>query len=393
MSITAAPLTTELADDPRARAAAIAPALRERAAEGEALRTMPDDLVATIKRAGLFRLALPAVLGGWEAPPLVTFETIEALARADGSAAWTTFIGNTGTFLAWLDTDVARNLLEGDPDRPVAGTFAPLGRAVPSGGGFVVSGRWPCASGALHSELVMGGVLVMDGDAPRLVDDRPDWRFAWFPRHAVEVIDTWHAPGLRGTGSHDIAVHDTFVPAHHTCAPMFEPARVDRPLFRLSMYNLLAPLVTGFAAGVGRSAVDRFVEIAQTKRRGNGPTVRDDEYCQVVVAQADLQLRAARALFTEAMSDAWDTVTAGRICTPRQRASVIGAEQLVLRTSLNAVDTLLPFAGASSVRDDEPLQRCARDLHAARQHIVFSADAMKRVGRVTFGLEPNDFML
>ncbi|HVT75414.1 MAG TPA: acyl-CoA dehydrogenase family protein [Acidimicrobiales bacterium] len=376
-----------------ARAAALAPELRERAAEGEALRTMPADLVATLKRAGLFRLALAETLGGWEAAPLTIFETIEELGRADGSAAWTAFIANTGLLLAWLEPDAARGLLEGDPDRPVAGTFAPLGRAVPTGDGFVVSGRWPCASGALHSELVMGGVLVMDGDAPRFVGDRPDWRFAWFRRDDVAVIDTWHAPGLRGTGSHDIAVDAVYVPAEHTCSPMFEPARIDRPLFRLSMYNLLAPLVTGFAAGVGRAAVDRFVEIAQTKRRGIGPTVCDDEYAQIVVAQADLQLRAARSLFVDAIGDAWDTVTRGDACAPRQRAAVIGAQQLILKAGLNAVDTLLPFAGASSVRDDEPLQRAARDLHAARQHIVFSADAMKRVGRVAFGLEPNDYML
>jgi len=393
MTITLEPQATALDDDPRARAAVIAPQLRERAGEGESRRTMAPDLVATLKAAGLFRLALPEALGGWEAPPIVTFETIEELARADGSGAWTTFIGNTGTLLAWLDTEVARDLLEGDPDRPVAGTFAPMGRAVPVDGGFVVTGRWPFASGALHAELLLGGVLVMNGDVPRFVDDRPDWRFAWFPKQDVEVIDTWHAPGLRGTGSHDISVHEVFVPAERTCSPMFEPARVDRPLYRLSMYNLLAPLITGFAAGVGRGAIDRFIEIAQTKRRGAGPTVRDDEHCQVLVAQADLQLRAARALFVEAMTAAWDAVrTRGRY-TPRERAAVIGAEQLVLRAAVDAVDALLPFAGASSVRDDEPLQRCARDLHAARQHIVFSTDAMKRVGRVTFGLEPNDFML
>jgi indole-3-acetate monooxygenase len=393
MTTTVEPLTTDVRDELCGRAKSIAPLLRELAAQGEAHRTMPPEVVEVIKRAGLFRITLPAALGGWEAAPLAAFEAIEALAQADGSAAWTTFIGNTGTLLAWLDIDVAMGLLEGDPDRPVAGTFAPLGRAVPTSNGFVVSGRWPCASGALHSELYLGGILVMEHGVPRMLGDRPDWRFAWFPRPSVEVIDTWHAPGLRGTGSHDIAVHELLVSSEHVCAPLFEPARLDRPLYRLSLYNLLAPLITGFAAGVGRGAIDRFVEIAQSKRRNIGPAVRDDEHCQVVVAQADLELRAARALFVEAMSAAWETVTAGDTCTPRQRAAVIGAEQLVLRAAVQAADSLLPFAGASSVRDDEPLQRCARDLHAARQHIVFSSDAMKRVGRITFGLEPNDFML
>jgi alkylation response protein AidB-like acyl-CoA dehydrogenase len=174
---------------------------------------------------------------------------------------------------------------------------------------------------------------------------------------------------------------------------MFEPARQDGPLYRLSMYTMLAPLITGFAAGVGRHAIERFIEIAATKRRANSPTVCDDEHCQTVVARADLELRAARALFVDAIGDAWATVTAGATCSLHQRAVVIGAEQLVLRAAVAAVDALLPFAGASAVRDDEPLQRCARDLQAARHHIVFSDEALKRVGRVTFGLAPNDFML
>src|SRR5690242_7830499 len=119
MATTTEPLTIEVRDELCGRATSIAPLLRELAAQGEAQRTMPPELVEVIKRAGLFRITLPAALGGWEAAPLAAFETIEALAQADGSAAWTTFIGNTGTLLAWLDIDIAMDLLEGDPDRPV----------------------------------------------------------------------------------------------------------------------------------------------------------------------------------------------------------------------------------------------------------------------------------
>ena len=60
-----------------ARADALAPEFRARAAEGEANRTMPADLAAKVKKAGLFRLSLPASLGGWEADPITIFEVIE----------------------------------------------------------------------------------------------------------------------------------------------------------------------------------------------------------------------------------------------------------------------------------------------------------------------------
>jgi hypothetical protein len=68
----------------------------------------------------------------------------------------------------------------------------------------------------------------------------PDWRFAWFPRTDGEIIATWHAAGLKGTGSHDIAVHGITVPEKLTCSPIFDPPRHDGPLYRLSFYNLIS---------------------------------------------------------------------------------------------------------------------------------------------------------
>jgi indole-3-acetate monooxygenase len=151
-----------------ARAGTLAPEFQARAAEGEINRTMPADLAAKVKKAGLFRLSLPASLGGWEVGPVTLFEVIEKLSHADGSAGWTVLIGNNPSLMAWLDPAVAARMLNGDPDICASAAFAPLGRAVPDGNGsFTVTGRWPCNSGCPHSEWFLGGVLVMDGDQPR----------------------------------------------------------------------------------------------------------------------------------------------------------------------------------------------------------------------------------
>ena len=50
------------------------------------LRTMPADLVAMAKAAGLFRMAMPASLGGLELEPVAIMRVIEDLSCADGSA-------------------------------------------------------------------------------------------------------------------------------------------------------------------------------------------------------------------------------------------------------------------------------------------------------------------
>jgi alkylation response protein AidB-like acyl-CoA dehydrogenase len=375
-----------------ARAEALVPEFRARATEGETNRTMPADLAAKVKKAGLFRLSLPASLGGWEADPITIFETIEKLCYADGSAGWTTLIGCTLGLMAWLDPGVAADLLGGNPDVCTTGMFAPLGRAVPDGNGsFKVNGRWPCNSGCPHSEWFMAGVIVMDGDHPRVVPPgRPDWRFAWFPCADGEIIDTWHSAGLKGTGSHDIAVHGITVPEELTCAPVFDPPRHDGPLYRMSFWNMVSAHISGFPAGVGRRALDEFVMAAEGKhRRPSAASVADDPVVQHRFAVVDGDLQAARAFFIEAIGAAWENVTRGDPCSMGQRVRVMSATQALQRAAVAAVDAVLPFAGASAVYADNPLQRCSRDLHAASQHVFFSADVLKDIGQVAFGRTPS----
>jgi indole-3-acetate monooxygenase len=373
------------------RAAALAPEFRARAAEGEANRTMPSDLAIKVKEAGLFRMALPVALGGWEADPITIFDVVEHLCYADGSAGWTVLIGNSPMFMAWLDPGVAGTLLNGNPDICTTGVFAPLGRAVPDGtGSLTVDGRWPCNSGCPHSEWFVTGVFVMDGDSPRIVaPGQPDWRFVWFPCADGQIIDNWHAAGLKGTGSHDVSASGITVPEELTCSPMFDTARHDGPLYRLSFFNLLSPFMSAFSSGVGRRALDEFVIAAEGKRRGASSTsVADDEVVQHRLGIIDGHLQAARCFYVDAMGDAWRTVNRGDPCSLEQRARVMSASQVLHRAAIAAVDGVLPLAGSSAVYADNPVQRCFRDLHAASQHIFFSVHVLKHLGQVALGRTP-----
>lgn len=257
----------------------LTPELSVRAAEGEALRTMPPDLVEKVRDAGLFGLALPRTLGGLEIEPLAFVDVIEELSRADGSAGWTVLIGNSTSFFAWLDPDVAREMIGDDVRFASTSMFGPLGRAVPDGSGaFTVSGRWPFNSGCPHAGWLQAGVFVTDGDGPRMLPDRgPDWRLAFFRPGDARILDTWDAVGLRGTGSHDLTVSELRVPQEHVAAPFFEPARHDGPLWRIPFFTQLAIYILGFPLGVARRALDEFTALAATKqRRGPGGDRRRD---------------------------------------------------------------------------------------------------------------------
>jgi alkylation response protein AidB-like acyl-CoA dehydrogenase len=383
---------------PLEAARALAPEISARAQEAEDLRTVPLDLVDRIRAAGLFHLGVPEQLGGLECDPLTIFEVIEEVARADGSVGWSVFIGNSTSFIAWLDPVVAKEIVATRPDFISTGVFAPTGVARPDTDDpatLVVDGRWTFNSGCPHADWFMTGVVVMDGDGPRIVDGRPDWRFAFYPANEGEIVDTWHVAGLRGTGSHDVVAQGVRVPLERTIVPFFEPARIDRPLYRLPFAVLVSSFITAFPLGVARRALDEFTALAAKKSRSvpPGPTMADDEAVQVELARAESSVRAARAYVREALHNAYATVCAGDDVTMAQRNDVLMAGLNAGRAARAATDAVFAMAGGGALYDASPLQRCQRDLLAGTQHLFFSLGRWKAPARIQLGMDPGTFMI
>jgi alkylation response protein AidB-like acyl-CoA dehydrogenase len=145
--------------DPSEIAARLAP-------ESERMRRLPDELVAALRDAGMFRTLVPEAVGGLERHPAELVNAVAELARADGAAGWCAAIGATSGLMAgYLPPDGARELY-GDPAQISGGVFAPHGKASHAGGGYRVTGRWPFASGCQHCDWLMGGVLIEGDDPP-----------------------------------------------------------------------------------------------------------------------------------------------------------------------------------------------------------------------------------
>src|SRR5438128_11984429 len=67
----------------------LAPAIAARAAEIEAERRIPEDVINLLKMIGVFRLFVPRSHGGLELDLPSSLAIIAALARIDGSVGWT----------------------------------------------------------------------------------------------------------------------------------------------------------------------------------------------------------------------------------------------------------------------------------------------------------------
>src|SRR5271155_1417710 len=185
---------------------------RELAPATEAERRLPGELVARLRSSGLFRAGAPAAIGAPEAPPAVTLGCAEAVARGDASAGWCVSIAATSSLLAgWLPAEGVAEAF-GDTEKVAVGVWAPRGRARRVDGGYRVSGRWAFCSGIMHSQHLFGGCMVdADGDG-----EEPSGRTLGMAKTELEILDTWHTSGLRGTGSHDVVADDIFVPEHRS---------------------------------------------------------------------------------------------------------------------------------------------------------------------------------
>ncbi|MEU8087858.1 acyl-CoA dehydrogenase family protein [Micromonospora sp. NPDC049101] len=353
-----------------------------RGAEIEAAGTLPTDLVERLRAARLFAMGLPRDLGGVQAPLTTIVEVIAELARADASTAWATLVGNTSVFLSWLEPDAARAATAGGRDPIVAGSMAPTGRGEPVGDGFRVNGRWAFVSGSRHADWYMGGMTVVD----QRRSGPPELRTAFFRPADVTVDPTWDVIGLCGTGSNDVLVSDTVVPARHTAAPHTGPASFDTPLTRLTPYNILMVLFAGVPLGVARRALDELTGLAATKRRaGSTERLLDDPAVGDFVIGAEPALRAARLVVLDVLHRTEARLGAGAELDPTERAQVAAAGMHAMRVGWEVTLGASRLAGTGATARDSALQRFLRDLAAARQHIAFGPDLRVRTARSLLG--------
>jgi alkylation response protein AidB-like acyl-CoA dehydrogenase len=100
-------------------------------------------------------------------------------------------------------------------------------------------------------------------------------RLCLFPRAAADVIDTWHVSGLRGTGSHDFAVTDLFVPEDNTVPPRdFTPVPTTQPgpIYAVPVSPIFSSILAVILLGIARSAIEALVALAASKTPMGSPS-------------------------------------------------------------------------------------------------------------------------
>ena len=233
----------------------LAPSLASRAAEIEALRHLPSDIVETLRAIGIFRMFVPRSHGGLELDLPEALEVIRALSRIDGSLGWNAMIGSgSAIFAPLVPREIYDRVYENGPDTILAGSTQPTGTAERQGDRWRVNGRWPFASGCTHAGWMMGVCTVIDGgQRPHHGNGSPVLRGFLMPADDWEIEDTWHVAGLEGTGSHHIKITNALVPAAHFFDFEHNESCIPGPLYQaVCQLSSAIPWLIRYRGGRGR---------------------------------------------------------------------------------------------------------------------------------------------
>ena len=376
-----AALSSELASEHvQATATEIAALARNLAGDTERDRKLPEQLLAALRSSGLMRAGAPAEAEALELPPATSLRAAEEIARGDASAGWCVSIAITSSLLGgYLPDDVLVELM-GRPEQIAAGIWAPRGRFRPADGGIVVSGRWAFCSGINHSNVLFAGCLPEaepSGEGPPALPS-----IVALPKPDLEILDTWHTLGLRGTGSHDAQVRDLFVPAERTLSVFDGPVR-DRPLYRFPIFGFFALSIGAAGLGNARGALDELKALASEKLgAGASRALGARSATQAAVAEAEAAVRAARAGFYEAIDEAWAAAQGERPVPAELRNGLRLAATHAVHAGARAVASLFELGSRAAIYDDSPLQRRLRDAFTMLAHIQVNAPSRELQGRV-----------
>lgn len=390
-------MTSTLRDADALLAAArdLRPLLAARAAVAEQDRRVPQESIDTLVQEGFFELMIPRRWGGMGEGIKSQVQVAAEIAKGCPSTGWVlTIVGFITAIAGSYLPEVGTKLVYGSGRRPlVCGVNGFTGSARQTAdGGYVVSGRWGFASGSLHSDWFMGGVMIAGDDGQPV-----DLGWAFIPFSELSIKDTWHVAGMRGTGSNTVIADELPVRpelllrvgdrATQEITPRPDAEVLDRMPF--------APLFSIGLMGPCLGAVEAAYEIVSDNMHKRGVSYfefdkqTDSGALLSQIGRARMQIDSAWLHVMRAAETLENDTVAGQL-PPEVRIRCRADASAAVTNMRSAMDILLDIGGASSFAESNPLQRLWRDLSVGSRHAWIGSTLMfEAFARTDLGVEPN----
>jgi acyl-CoA dehydrogenase len=331
-----------------------------------------------LRQHRFFSAGVPAELGGGGA----TYEDLSNVIREIGRHC-----GSTALAFAMHTHPVAANIykhLHGEEaatktllklakdELIIAGTGAndwldSSGNAEPVDGGYLVNARKRFVSGAPGADLLVTSVTLAATEGNEII------HFAIpFVSQGVNIVETWNALGMRGTGSHDVALNNVFLPAEKIVGR--RPAGVWHPMWNVILPTAM-PLIVSAYVGLAEAAAESAINAARHKQAELAPAVGHmlNELTTAQMALADMVRLNDNHGFTPSTQLASNMLARKAIAAEAVKKTVEAAAELV---------------GGPGFFNGHPVERMVRDVRAIHFHPLPLKRQQIFSGRVALDFDP-----
>jgi alkylation response protein AidB-like acyl-CoA dehydrogenase len=337
----------------RAEVRRLLPLIKQRALDADQGRRIPAETIHELRESGLLHARRPIEMGGLGLPRQIFREITHQLAQACGSTGWVFgVVGSTAGFLASVFPREAQQAVWDVGDEGlICNSLFPGGIAEPCHGGYILSGRFPFASGCDICQWAIVGARIVGKEFPT-------GAMSWgclIPMSAVSVTDDWQVLGLAATGSKTLSVENVFVPSTHVAA-------IPDPVGTTAHYSF-STIAVGIAAG----GIDRFIEYVVARESIASGWSAETDGLQVLLSESAAEVDAAWALICRdcAEGESWEEE---RSIPPAIRARNQRNAAFATVLSVRAMDRLIGTCSGSVAHSSSPVQLAFRDVHTAALH-------------------------
>jgi alkylation response protein AidB-like acyl-CoA dehydrogenase len=368
----------------------LAPKLRERVAEADELRRLPEANVRDLIDSGLIALEIPRRFGGAELNLDALIDVTAALGEGCPATGWVYSLWAAHMWLIGQYPEHIQAMVFGDQGSLVSSVVNTEGTPVEAEGGFRWTGRGFFSSGVDHCNWLTAAVDLKPQEPPG------DRRWFLLQRSDFEIVDDWHTVGLRGTGSKTIMINDAFIPEERVVLQKdlsegkgLGATMYGSPLYCAAMDFTFSLPIGAPVIGVARAAVRELEgRIRKRLESSNYRIVAEQTGTLTRLAEAGAQIDAAQALLVN---------TARRFCfIPAAEATALDKAEcrrnVAFATQLcrHAANSVFEAAGASNLYEGSDLQRLWRDSNVASMHHGSMWDVHGLAyGREAVGLPPS----
>ena len=333
---------------------------------------------AALKEHGAFAAGVPQELGGGGASHAELCEMIRTLARHCSSTALA-FAMHTHPIAAqayaWRGGNKAPEpLLRRVADEKLviatsggSDWLHGSGKLEKVEGGYRLTARKIFGSGGASADLLLTmGIYDDPKDGPTVMHVPVP-----FGAEGVKILDTWKVLGMRGTGSHDIALEGVFIP-DAAIGLRRQPGKWHPAMHAVVLIAL--PIV--YAAYLGAAEAAREIALKLAARR------KEDPVLPLVIGEMERELVTARIVHADAVALAAEAKPG-----PETTSEMLTRRGILGAALVKGAERALEAAGGAGFYREAGLERLFRDVQASRYHPLPDKAQVRFTGRYLLGLD------